>query len=249
MNARERLMLIAAIVMLGAICFKFVIYDPQQAAYAQLVQAHDAASQQLARNEQIAARAAAVHKEYARLAAFIAAVEAKLPATKEIPALLTAMERFTQTMGVGFSSIQPGPLTPVPAGGTTAGGASGGAKPAPKQGGAKAVPYSRMEVRLALNGTFAQLVQYLHDLRDFPRLIIVDSISLSPQKLPKLAAGLTTEIFVMGGPGAATGAAPATPAPARAPAGGAAPVSAPPASVSGAPSQIRPVPSRGPASP
>jgi Tfp pilus assembly protein PilO len=215
MNARERLMLIAAIVMLGAVCFKFVVYDPQQAAYAQLAQTRDAAAQELARNRQVAGRAAAVHKEYARLSAFIATVEAKLPPTKEIPALLTAMEQFTRKLGITLDSIQPGALQPVVPG--AAGGSSQPSRaPTATTAGGKAVPYSRMEVHLGLTGTFVQVVRYLHDLRDFPRLIIVDSISLGPKTLPKLGVSVTAELYTMGGPAAAPApgaqSAPVTPA-------------------------------------
>jgi len=95
MNARERLLLIAAVIMLGGVVFKFLIYDPQQAAYASLVQERDAASQELDRNKRILARANSVRAEYNRLISFIATVEAKLPTRKEIPALLTACLLYT----------------------------------------------------------------------------------------------------------------------------------------------------------
>lgn len=244
MNARERLMLIAAIVMLGAVCFKFVVYDPQQAAYAQLAQARDAAAQELARNRQVAGRAEAVHKEYARLSAFIATVEAKLPPTKEIPSLLTAMEQFTRKLGITLDSIQPGALQPVVPGGA---GSSQPSRPAAATTvGGKAVPYSRMEVHLGLTGTFVQVVRYLHDLRDFPRLIIVDSISLAPKTLPNLGVSVTAEVYTMGAPAAAPAAgaqsAPAAP-PAAPPKTGAPAAALPSAAPSDTPlSTPRPLP-------
>jgi Tfp pilus assembly protein PilO len=201
-------MLIAAIVMLGGVCYKFLIHDPQQAAYTSLIQERDTAAAELTRNERILATADAVHREYDRLTAFIATMEAKLPATKDIPPLLTAMEQFTRKLGIKFDSIQPSVLSPV------TDSASGGAK---TPGGSKALPYSRMEVRLSLTGTYAQLVQYVHDLRDFPRLIVVDSITLGPQKLPLLSASVVSEIYTVQASSAAT---------ADAPAGGSSPASA-----------------------
>jgi Tfp pilus assembly protein PilO len=253
MNTRERLMLIAAIVLLGAVCFKFVIYDPHEAAYTQLVQARDAAGAELRRNQQIMARSDQVHQEYNRLTAFIATVEAKLPAGKDIPALLTSMEQFTKRLGMSLDSIQPGALVPV----TQDQGAGGKGTPpaaAPGGAGAKAVPYSKMEVRLSLTGTFDQVVQYLRDLRDFPRLIIVDNVSLAPKQLPRLNVNLTTEIYTLGSTGGtqggtSPGSAPGRVAPAPthvAPTGGApgaAPASTPaPGPRSGAPG---PTPGRG----
>lgn len=250
MNARERFLLIAAVVLLGAVVWKFVIHDPQQAAHASLVEARDAAQAELARNERILAQADKVRAEYDRLRAFIAIVEAKLPTRKEIPALLTAMERFTKRLGMGFENIHPSALEAVGTGGTAAQpGTNSSSKPGPASGGAaskeaaKALPYSRMEVNLAVTGTFAQVVQYLRELRDFPRLIIVNSVSLSPQTLPKLGVTLVTEIYTLGTPAEASAAGqagtPATPpaspsgTPARPPA--ASPPSAPAAGPSGSP--------------
>ncbi len=240
MNARERLLLIAAIILLGGVCFKFVIYDHQQAAHASLVEARDAAAAELARNQRILARADKVHAEYDRLTTFIATVEAKLPTSKEIPSLLTAMEQFTHRLGIGLESFQPGSLQPVTSTGAPANPSSGAAGQAGTAGGGassgeapgKAVPYSRMQVSLTLTGTFAQVVEYLRELRGFPRLIVVESIALSPQTLPRLSASLTTEIYTLsptpgassGTPGGAQGkpAAPSSGAP-----GGGSPAAAP----------------------
>ncbi len=221
MNTRERFLLIAAVIMLGGVIFKFLIYDPLQSAHAALVQERDAASQELDRNKRILAQADKVRAEYNRLIAFIATVEAKLPTQKEIPALLTAMEQYTKRLGITWDGIHPGLFEAV-----TAAPSGGGGSPAPaaKEAGAKAVPYSRMSVNLQITGTFAEIVAYLHQLRDFPRLVVVDSITLSPKTPPKLSAGLTAYIYTLGTPGAAApGTAPAgQPAskPAPAPSGG-----------------------------
>ncbi len=210
MNKRERFLLIVAIVLLGAVCFKFLIYDPQQAARASLVEARDAAAAELARNERILARADKVRAEYDRVRAFVATVEAKLPTTKEIPALLTRMEQFTKRLGITLDSVRPGQLEPVTSTGAPATAASGTPTPAGKAGGsgapnaAKSMPYSRMQVGLSITGTFAQVVQYLKELREFPRLVVVDSISLSPQTLPQLNATLTAQIYTLGS-GSASG--------------------------------------------
>jgi len=195
MNRRERALLIAAIVMLGAVVFKFLIYDPQQAQYATLVQAREVAAGELAREKQVLARADGVHREYNRLAAFVKTVEAKLPRDTEIPALLTRMEQFTRTLGIGLEGIRPGPLEPVVEA-KAAGGASGTATA--QKGAAKPLAYSRMTVSMTLTGTFAQTVEYLKELRRFPRLILVDTISLTPQKFPSLGVSLQTQIYTLG---------------------------------------------------
>jgi len=202
-NRRERLMLIVAIVLLGGIVFKFLIYDPQQAEYTSLLASRDAAASELARDRQIVARAEEAHQEYDRLRGYIAAVEQRLPRRKEIPALLTAMERFTKQVGVTFMSIRPGSLTAVvqaPAAGHDAAARPGTAKAE------RATAYSSMPVDIQLSGTFAQTVEYLKELRNFPRLIIVDSIALTPQTLPKLGVTVRAEIYTLGTPGQTGGA-------------------------------------------
>jgi len=203
MNRRERLMLMIGIVLLGGIVFKFLIHDPAQAEYETLVASRDAAAGELARDQQVVARAEQARIEYERVRAHIAAIEQKLPQRKEIPALLTAMEDFTRKVGVTLQSIRPGPLTAVtaPPSGAQASAARG-------QGPTKAertLAYSTMSVDISLAGTFAQTVEYLRQLRDFPRLLIVDSVSLTPQGLPKLGIAIKAEIYTLGGPPAPAG--------------------------------------------
>jgi Tfp pilus assembly protein PilO len=204
MNRRERLMLMVAIVLLGGIVFKFLIYDPQQAQHATLVAARDAVADELARDEQIVARAQQARAEYERARAHIAAVEQKLPQRKEIPALLIAMEQFTKNVGVALQSIRPGPLTavtlPPAAAHTSPAGVQGQTRPRQQ-----APVYSSMSVDILLSGTFAETVEYLRGLKNFPRLVIVDSVSLTPQVAPKLGVTIRAEIYTLGTPQAPTG--------------------------------------------
>jgi Tfp pilus assembly protein PilO len=234
MNRRERVMLMVAIVLLGGIIFKYLIHDPQQAQYETLVTARDAAAAELAKDEQIVARAEQARAEYERIRAHIATVEQKLPQQKEIPALLTAMEQFTKKIGVVLQSIRPGPLTAVAAtpaatrsstasGGTPAAssGAPAASGGAPAAGGAvrtnaagtgqapasHTLAYSSMPVDISLVGTFGQIVDYLREMRDFPRLVIVNSVALSPQTLPKLGVTIRAQIYTLGVPSGQTGGA------------------------------------------
>lgn len=207
MNRRERLMLMVAIVLLGGIVFKFLIHDPKQAEYNTLVVARDAAAAELARDQQVVARAEKERAEYERLRAHIAEVERKLPQRKEIPGLLTAMEQLTKKVGVTLSSIKPGALSAVAPAPAAQGSAAQGSAASGGQTPAKTAPamYSSMPVDLVLGGTFAQTLEYLRDLRSFPRLLIVDSVSLSPQGPPSLGVTIHAEIYTLGTPQAPTG--------------------------------------------
>jgi len=216
MNRRERLMLMVAIVLLGGIIFKFLIHDPQQAEHTTLVTARDAAADELAKDQQVVARAQQARAEYERVRAHIAAVEQKLPLRKEIPALLTAMEQFTKQVGVILQSIRPGSLTAVTAapaasqpsaaaGQAQAGAASGQTAPGQARPG-RVLAYSSMPVDISLSGTFAQTVEYLREIRNFPRLVIVDSVALTPQGPPKLGVTIKAVIYTLGTPATPTGA-------------------------------------------
>lgn len=196
MNPRERSLLMIAVVLLGGVVWKFLVHDPQAAQYATLVQARDQAKAELTKDQQILAREAQVRQEYARLTAFVKTMEAKLPSQKEIPPLLTTMEQFTGRIGVGMDSFHPSPLEPVTA--AEAKPASGPAPGASKA--AKTLPYSKMEVTLGLTGSFAQALTYLRELRNLPRLVVVDSVSLNPLEVPRLGVGITSEIYVVATP-------------------------------------------------
>jgi Tfp pilus assembly protein PilO len=195
MNLRERSLFMAAIVLLGLVVFKLVIYDPYQSEHASLVAAREAARAELRRNQEIIARGDQVRKEYARLVSVIAALQKKLPTTKEIPALLTAMEQFVHKLGVDLNGIHPGALTAVventPAKPGQTPGQGPGANP-------KAIPYSKIEVNLNLTATFSQMLTYLRELRDFPRLVVVKSIAMNPQQYSKLGVTVVSEIYVLG---------------------------------------------------
>jgi Tfp pilus assembly protein PilO len=197
MNLRERFMLVGAVILLGLVVFKFLVYDPYQAQHSALVAARDAAKAELDRNNQIIARGAQIRAEYQRVRTSVIELEKKLPTSKEVPPLLTAMEDLTRKLGIGFDSIHPG--TPAPVVENTA--KQGQASAPGAQTGSKAIPYSRMEVDLSITGTFAQTLAYLRDLRDFPRLIVVNSVSMNPQvQSSKLGVSLLSEVYILDTP-------------------------------------------------
>lgn len=191
MNSRERLMLILGILLLGVVCLKFFVYDPQQVAYADLEQTRDSASADLLRHQQIMLRSGQVRAQYRALAGQLASVEAKLPKDDEIPALLTAMQQFTTDRGLRIISISPGePHDPTVD--ADAKGAAAHATSTPKS-----APYAIMPLKLTVRGTFPQVVHYFRDLGTFPRLVVVNSISVAPERLPQLIVSMDAEIYVL----------------------------------------------------
>jgi len=192
-NHRERVLLMIGIVLLGGVCLKFFIYDSQQLTYTSLEQTRDSASSDLARHQQIMLRSAQVRARYRQLKGQLAKVEAKLPTGDEVPALLTAMEQFTTRLGMRIISISPGAAHAPDT-------VAADAKSASATSSAKSPPYSIMPLKLTVRGTFPQVVQYFHDLGNFPRLVVVDSIAVSPEKLPQLIVSMGAEIYVLDAP-------------------------------------------------
>jgi len=199
-NSRERLMLIIGILLLGGVCLKFFVYDPQQVAYADLEQTRDSATTDLLRHQKIMLRSGQVRAQYRALAGQLATVEAKLPKDDEIPALLTEMEQFTTTRGLRIISISPGERQDPKADDAKA---AAGSKAAQTASTTKAAPYAKMPLKITVRGTFPEVVHYFHDLGNFPRLIVVDSIAVAPEKLPQLIVSMDAEIYILDAPTAA----------------------------------------------
>jgi len=184
--------------------FYYFIYSPKQAEYQALRAQLEERRTQLERMEATARQLTRLREEYARLQAFIAEVEAKLPAEKEVPSLLVQLERLTRSLGVSLDSIRPSqvqssqPVPPPgaavpPPGAVSAPG--GGAPPAP---GAAAVPaYQRFPITLTVVGTYEQIVKLATELNAFPRMIAIRNLAFGPKKIPELSVNADIETYVL----------------------------------------------------
>src|SRR3989442_5162622 len=134
MSRRERLILMVIGPLGILLVFYYLIYSPKQAECSRLRAELDDRRTQLERMESTARQLTRLREEYTRLQAFIAEVEAKLPAEKEVPSLLVQLERLTRSLGVSLESIRPsqvqqGQAAPPPGAGTPP---PPGALPAPR---------------------------------------------------------------------------------------------------------------------
>jgi len=184
--------------------FYYFIYSPKQAEYQALRAQLEERRTQLERMEATARQLTRLREEYARLQAFIAEVEAKLPAEKEVPSLLVQLERLTRSLGVSLDSIRPSqvqssqPVPPPgaavpPPGAVSAPG--GGVPPAP---GAAAVPaYQRFPITLTVVGTYEQIVKLATELNAFPRMIAIRNLAFGPKKIPELSVNADIETYVL----------------------------------------------------
>ncbi|OLD39466.1 MAG: hypothetical protein AUI83_23045 [Armatimonadetes bacterium 13_1_40CM_3_65_7] len=184
--------------------FYYFIYSPKQAEYQALRAQLEERRTQLERMEATARQLTRLREEYARLQAFIAEVEAKLPAEKEVPSLLVQLERLTRSLGVSLDSIRPSQVqssqpVPPPGAAVPPPGAvpapAGGAPPAP---GAAAVPaYQRFPITLTVVGTYEQIVKLATELNAFPRMIAIRNLAFGPKKIPELSVNADIETYVL----------------------------------------------------
>jgi len=212
MSGRERLILMVLGPLGILLIFYYFIYSPKQAEYQRLRVELEERRTQLERMEATARQLTRLREEYARLQAFIAEVEAKLPAEKELPSLLVQLERLTRSLGISLDSVRPSQVQssqPVPPPGAAApppgavpapgGGAppapGGGAPPAP---GAAVVPaYQRFPITLTVVGTYEQIVKLATELNAFPRMIAIRNLAFSPKKIPELSVNADIETYVL----------------------------------------------------
>ena len=192
MNRREQVLIIVGLVVVILLGFFYLIYQPRAAEFRKLSELREARQARLDQMEAVAAQAERLERRYSELQAFIATIEAKLPTQKEVPALLVQLERLTTRERVDLQAIRPGALEAVSAGGQAQ--TSGAAQPA-----AQARPeYYRFPIGLTVTATYNEYVSLLAALRNFPRLIAVTSVAMTPGgKLPELSVQVSSLTYVL----------------------------------------------------
>ncbi len=197
MSRREQILLISALILVMAVGYYFLAYQPLRAANAQLTQDYEVAKKELDRLQAIAKQREQLEQKFAQLQGFISSVEAKLPTMKEVPTLLVQLERLAKTLSIKLQGFRPGALEPVSAsapapnavGATPATGTTQAPKPAPV--------YYRFPIKLSVNANYSQVLQLMSQLRDFPRLIRVKKLGVSPKTLPELNLDVDIDTYVL----------------------------------------------------
>jgi Tfp pilus assembly protein PilO len=215
MSRRERLILMVIGPLGILLVFYYLIYSPKQAEYTALRAELDERRMQLERMEATARQLTRLREEYTRLQAFIAEVEAKLPAEKEEPSLLVQLERLTRSLGVSLESIRPSQIqaaqaAPPPGAGTPpppgavpppGGGPAAPGGGAPSAGGPPPQPaapaYLRFPISLQVIATYEQVVKLATELNAFPRMVAIRNLAFSPKLVPVLIVNVDIETYVL----------------------------------------------------
>jgi Tfp pilus assembly protein PilO len=98
----------------------------------------------------------------------VAELEMKLPSAREIPTLLVQLEQAVRASEAEITLIRPGPLQP---------GAAAPPDPPPPP---EAVQHHTFIVEIGAEGDYAALVDFLRRLQDFPRLLVLSDVRLTP---------------------------------------------------------------------
>jgi len=194
MSGRERILVIVAAILVTCVGWYFYVYSPRQARYTELTLKLQDAQAQLERMEATARLITRLEQEYRELQGFIATIEAKLPTTKEIPALLVQMERLTMSLGISLQSVRPGQLEPVSSASQAQSATPAASQPAP----AAARPaYFKFPLKLQYEASYTELLQLTNRFQTFPRLLVIRKIMMSPRNLPDLNSEMDIETYVL----------------------------------------------------
>lgn len=190
MNRRERILLIVGSSMIVLLLFYYYLYSPKQREYEALKTQLAEREATLQRMEADVRMAPQLEAEFARLQADIARLESKLPTEKETAVLLVQLQSLTEDLSINLTSIRPGQLESGTA--QTGQTAQPGQQPTLPTG-----VYMRYPIQLSMTASYAELLRLFSRLRDFPRLIVVRKLTVSPRDVPDLNTALTVETFVL----------------------------------------------------
>jgi Tfp pilus assembly protein PilO len=133
---------------------------------------------QVGADSQITRRYETARAEYDAATEPLKHLEGAIPASSYIPTLVQQLQLASQKRQIKLSGLRPGAAlddTPAPA----ASGSKGRkvARPA----------YKQVVMTIQAEGTFNQIMGFISDLNSFPKIVAVNSISLSPKSVDSSA--------------------------------------------------------------
>lgn len=198
LSPRERILISLVIAAAVAAVFYLFFWTPQTARRADLETRLNKQRGELARMQELAATREEKEREYQALYERLRLVEVRLPSEREIPRLIRQVQEAAAGLGVKLTLLRPGANQPGAAAASPGTRAAGQPAPARGQPAPTAQPrYQLFRLDFGFEGTYADLMAYLARLEDFPRLIILKQISMSPAARPRLKATLSAETYVL----------------------------------------------------
>lgn len=182
MSRTQRILLIVLGLLLVLVIYNYLVFAPAQAEYQSLTRQREERLAERDRLRSIAARREALEAEYTQLQTTLPALEAKLPRQKDVPVLLVQLEQLANSLRVDLQNITVGAI-----------------QRGQTQGGQQTGEVGTVPLGLSVSATYQQLINLLAQLQDFPRLVAVNNVVVTPGALPKLSVQLDAATYVLEG--------------------------------------------------
>jgi Tfp pilus assembly protein PilO len=147
------------------------LYLWQTADMATVQKQVDAKRTEVANGEKIASRLKRVEEEYASTAGQIKFLETSVTANEYVPTLLRQMEQLAKSVNLKVNSVRP-TMEPAPPP-LTDPEARKHAPPPP--------PYDKIHIDMDIAGSYWSTAKMLYRLTEFPKIMSVESVQLTPQ--------------------------------------------------------------------
>jgi type IV pilus assembly protein PilO len=161
---RQKLALLAVLLLLEGAGLFYGLYQPKMKAYDALQVRLEELQRQIADNRRIANNLPRYKSEYEQLKKDLDAALTELPNQKEIPSLLTGISSVGKAAGLDFLLFRPKPEVPKDF-------------------------YAEVPVDIAVSGTFYNVAEFFVAVSKLPRIVNINSVNFSDIKA---AGGRTT---------------------------------------------------------
>jgi type IV pilus assembly protein PilO len=161
---RQKLALLAVLLLLEAAGIFYGLYQPRMTAYAALQTKLDDLQRQIQDNRRIANNLPRYKSEYEQLKKDLDAALTELPNQKEIPTLLTSISSLGKGAGLDFLLFRPRAEVPKDF-------------------------YAEVPVDIAVSGTFYNVADFFLEVAKLPRIVNINNVNFTDIKS---AGGRTT---------------------------------------------------------
>ena len=148
----------------------FVLWSPRQSAIAEATQRADAAESQEASLRAEIQRLQAAQRDEPLKQARRAELQAAAPDDPALGQFILDVNAAANASGIDFMTISPTP-------------------PAPGEG------LSVINLSFSVAGGYFQVLDFMNRLTDLPRLVVIDSVNLTPAEAGRLGASLGARMF------------------------------------------------------
>lgn len=150
----------------------FLLWSPRQSAIQEATERTEAAQSQAANLEAEIKRLQAAQRDEPLKQARRAELLAAAPDDPSLGQFILDVNAAANASGIDFMTISPSPPEPS----ETAG-------------------LSSIALGFSVSGGYFQVLDFMNRLTDLPRVVVVDSVSLSPQETGRLSAALGARMF------------------------------------------------------